>query len=697
MKISLKAAMMLALVSFIGIVLVSFIFSEMAYERHIRDINASRALGNLNQLITEAVKDLNSYIITKSDKYKNDMYVVMDKMQEALSILQVKFPNEVHDIRGTISEAQKFATKIFSMDKIENPKDLILQAEKAENMVLEQANKIFKALDDEVSGEKTISYVMNFTGLSVAGILLVFGIFILKKVAFGVNQVINITDSFSKMDFTPTVKKSGVKELDRIVKIMDFLADNWSGFISRFIAMVDILGGTLRKMIEKISTVVDKTAKMKEVLQGFIDKSLEVSKGMESVTMEVANMIEQVEAEISDIESNTEREKGNIRRISETMSHIGNMMKKIGNMSKDMEEVQGHINDMVRLNDDISSFVDAVSSIADQTNLLALNAAIEAARAGEAGKGFAVVADEVRKLAGESRQAAENISKVMKDVVKNVSDANKTFGVLESEFIKVKEEFENLKGAFEESGRKLEDMAEDLTQITRSLRNFLETLKESSQRLIEASESSRRTAERAEESSKVLDDMVSQLKAMEKFFLVKDMFENLADQMKVIKIRDTEIDPEVVKSDRENLKFFFYGMKEVFGITGGLLSESSGEANHVNIVCKNVDQSTCHRSKKSLVEKAQSSGEDVIVDTCPFGMKRAFVAIRDKEGKVVDGVIMCGAVPTNWEKEIEKYASDTGLDVKEIERYMSLGFPFTDEELKEFGETIIKFFKGKAM
>ncbi len=78
-------------------------------------------------------------------------------------------------------------------------------------------------------------------------------------------------------------------------------------------------------------------------------------------------------------------------------------------------------------------------------------------------------------------------------------------------------------------------------------------------------------------------------------------------------------------------------------------------------------------------------------------MKRAFVAIRNKEGKVVEGVEMCGAMPTTWKKNLSSYAKDTGLDEEEIRRYMSLGFFFTDGELKEFGDTIIKFFKRRMM
>jgi len=64
----------------------------------------------------------------------------------------------------------------------------------------------------------------------------------------------------------------------------------------------------------------------------------------------------------------------------------------------------------------INSFSNLIRDVATQTNLLALNATIEAARAGPAGRGFAVVAQEVKTLASQTEKATGDITQQISSI-----------------------------------------------------------------------------------------------------------------------------------------------------------------------------------------------------------------------------------------------------------------------------------------
>ena len=691
---SIKGTMLLAVVSFVVIIGVAFVFFQFAASRHESDMELSRALGNLKYLIARSVRQMDEYLMTGDKSDEADFNNTIDEISKNLDIIGKTFKSESQKVRDTISNARQISEEVFSGRKL-NEKEMIKKGRMAEETVLQEVNEIYKKLDDRIKGEMKMGYFVNIIGIILAGSLLVMGIWMLSKISKGFDEVLTATRDFSQMNFTRRVKKSGVKELDEMLTTMEFLANGWSMFVSRFLAMVRILDGTLRKMIEKVEGFVDDTNRLKSAIDGFVTSSLEVAEGMENLTTEVMDMVNQVEGEISDIENDTEREKENVERIKRTLDRVGAMMVKVGEMGRMMDEVQNHVNEMVGMSKEIGNFVETVTSIADQTNLLALNAAIEAARAGEAGKGFAVVAEEVRKLAGESRRAAEEISDVMKNIVQNIKDSSEGFDTLKEEFAKIREEFEDIKGAFAESGERLEGMADSLTTITSRLRNFLEMLKQSSEDVLSASENSKRVAEDAKKSSAVLEDMINTLKSMEKFTMVKDMFNQLAKQMEMIKVRPLELNPDRVSEMKEEVRNIFVGMEQVLGMNSFFADESGSpirEIKPVNPICASVNRSICASSRRRLVEKAKNG--EIAYDYCDAGLLHAFIPFKDERGNIKGGIMMCGAVPQDWRSRLSVYSEHLGMSEEEIERMLKMRFDFSEDDIKELAETILSFLKG---
>ena len=694
MRLSIRNTMFLAVFSFIGMIVASFVFFQFAAARHEEDMMLSKAIGNLKQLITEAVRVIDSYAITKDPAYKERFQDIVEGIQENLGKLEKVFKSEVEDVKGTIERASQFANSVFE-GKEESARSVIDRGFKAEKEVLLSAEKVFDRLDERIKKEMRMGFWVNFLGLTLAVVMLFLGMWLLYKISKGFEEVQRGSESFRNMDFTSQMKRSGVKELDEIMKVMDSLAGGWSAFVSRFLAMVNILDGTLRKMLSRIGIFVENTEKLKRFIEKSLEDSVSIADSMEKITGEIMDMVSQVETEINSIEENTEREKENISKIKKTLDRVKDMMDKVSEMGAKMDEVQSYIEGMVKMSKDIENSIQTVTNIADQTNLLALNAAIEAARAGESGKGFAVVADEVRKLAAESRKTAEKISKITSDIVSNISNSSQGFEVLKEEFMKVREEFESVRAAFEESGEKLEGMASNLTKITSQLKSFLEMLKSSSESVIEASEETKKMAEGAKESIEALDEMVSQLRSMERFTMVRDMFNQLAAAMRRIKIRKLEINVDRIMEARDEMSHMFEGMEQVLGIKSFFI-DPSGKAlrsvEHLNPVCSAAASAECERSRRELLERAKETGSSFGI--CHAGLLHSVIALKDKEGRVVGGIAMCGALPQNWKDNIRALARVSAMEEKELEKAFKNRMTFTEGEMEEFSKTILDYLKG---
>lgn len=137
------------------------------------------------------------------------------------------------------------------------------------------------------------------------------------------------------------------------------------------------------------------------------------------------------------------------------------------------EQLSESLNDLSEKAENIGRIINVINDIADQTNLLALNAAIEAARAGDAGRGFAVVADEVRKLAEKTMEAT-------KEVEGAIASIQESTRVAVEEMDDTRTRIEATADKAEESGKVLEEIVEQSSKIADMVQSIATAAEEQS-------------------------------------------------------------------------------------------------------------------------------------------------------------------------------------------------------------------------
>ncbi|WP_228154214.1 methyl-accepting chemotaxis protein [Aliarcobacter cryaerophilus] len=202
-----------------------------------------------------------------------------------------------------------------------------------------------------------------------------------SNVCSDINKVVNVLDSFSKLDFRVKIDNdngkvaSGINNLSNIINNM--LVENKSN------------GLTLEESSKMLLFNVNK---------------LNLSSN------EAAASLEETAAALEEITSNIRNNTESIAKMSMLSNGVTKAVSEGQAMANQTTTAMDEINTQVNL---VNESISVIDQIAFQTNILSLNAAVEAATAGEAGKGFAVVAQEVRNLATRSAEAAREIKGIV--------------------------------------------------------------------------------------------------------------------------------------------------------------------------------------------------------------------------------------------------------------------------------------------
>jgi twitching motility protein PilJ len=194
--------------------------------------------------------------------------------------------------------------------------------------------------------------------------------------------------------------------------------------------VADALNLMFENVGELIASAQHASDRVAQAAQQISEATLELGRGAETQTSEVAQTIEgvkllngQAQQVLNNCQSATAAAE-NARTAADQGAQA--VRKIIEIMLKLRENVQVNAKKIKRLGDrsmEISGIVKAISEISAKTDMLALNASMEAARAGEQGKGFNVIAEQVRSLAERTKNLTTEIEKLVAGIQTETSEA----------------------------------------------------------------------------------------------------------------------------------------------------------------------------------------------------------------------------------------------------------------------------------
>lgn len=249
-------------------------------------------------------------------------------------------------------------------------------------------------------------------------------------------------------DFTGEISKKLLRKDDEIGSLANSLEKMQSSMRIMMKSVVD----ESTNVSQMLSDINNHMFRLNENIEEISSTTQQLSAGMEETAASSEEMNAtslEVEKSIESIASKAQEGASTVHELS-TMSEemkrnaISSKEEALKIYSRTKDELQKSI-EQAKAVHQINELSNTILEITSQTNLLALNAAIEAAKAGEAGKGFAVVADEIKKLAESSKESVARIQEVTKEVLAVVNAlSSRSMEIIEFIDKKVLSDYEGL-------------------------------------------------------------------------------------------------------------------------------------------------------------------------------------------------------------------------------------------------------------
>ena len=194
--------------------------------------------------------------------------------------------------------------------------------------------------------------------------------------------------------------------------------------------------------------------------------------------------------------------------LDQMLGSLFGVADKISSIAENENTLAKKVENMMQQANNIQKATEMIGEIADKTNLLSLNAGIEAARAGTYGRGFSVIAEDVRNLAQSSDEFLANVVKIVKELLASISEVSKD----------LKSNAENV-NSLNTSTTSLVDHANEVKICNQNAKNLvmqcsqkIKSSQENIQNLLMCMEENVEVSEKNEQISKVLLQIVDELK-----------------------------------------------------------------------------------------------------------------------------------------------------------------------------------------
>ena len=229
--------------------------------------------------------------------------------------------------------------------------------------------------------------------------LVLINILIKKSLIDPILKVLHVSEKLSNGDLTSYKNEALSKRKDEIGLIFNSILNTQN-----------ILSNIIKQILNSTNAMENAS---KNVSAGSVDLSNRTEKqrdDLKMITETMANTLEVIDKTTNDIAVTNDK----IQILTDSSEHCYNLSKESMVLMEDITKATAEISNITKMIDDIAM----------QTNILALNASVEAARAGDQGKGFAVVAAEVRNLAQTSQASVKSITNIVNNSLEKINEGN---------------------------------------------------------------------------------------------------------------------------------------------------------------------------------------------------------------------------------------------------------------------------------
>jgi methyl-accepting chemotaxis protein len=313
------------------------------------------------------------------------------------------------------------------------------------------------------------------------------------------------------------------------------LSDDSQDLIGEFAASFNRLLGTLQELIHQSRDHAEVLEDSSEKLNTFSAKiqvdtsdksqSLKTIKGQTQTSFDGAKNIKTSVGELSQSLNIVASSAGEMEsRVGDISTQCMQQSKLASDAELGDSEAGKIMENLVHSGNQIGNVTSSIKDIAANIQLLALNASIEAASAGEAGKGFAVVANEVKELSKQTSDATEEIEALVKSIRKDISEAVESMKERSEIILNMAEFTHKIEASVSEQNHLSAELSQSLTTAHAGstaietelgmIENGLNAILSATKKLAIAAEKSEDDASHLQQDSKVLENVVRELKAV---------------------------------------------------------------------------------------------------------------------------------------------------------------------------------------